>query len=105
MFVLYCLTEYRSTKLSDEYCIVRWPCGTDTVSFQLLLVIRRRRWCIRVDGVSCAVLVDVSVVVRLCLLLMVAVTGYCLGDTSLILIRTVETKTTVHKQLVVVRAF
>ena len=61
--------------------------------------------CIGVDGVSCAMLVDVAAVVWLCLLLMVAVTGYHLGDTSLILIRTVRTKTTVHIQLVDVKAF
>ena len=42
--------------------------------------------------------------VRLCQLLMVAVTGYR-WVIRVILIRTVETKTTVHIQLVVVKAF
>ena len=59
-------------------------------------------------GVSCCY-VSVSdvatVMLQLYLLLMVTVTSYRVWAIQVILIRTVETKTTVHIQLVVVKTF
>ena len=76
----------------------------DVVSFGIVLrsigLGIGRRNCCCVSGTDVA-----AVMLQLCLLLMVAVTGYRGWAIQVILIRTVETKTTVHIQLVVVKAF
>ena len=62
----------------------------------------------RGHGVSCCCvrISDVAaVMLQLCLLLLVAGTGYRGWAIQLKLFRTVETKTTVHIQLVVVKGF
>ena len=68
-----------------------------------------RLYCIVLGrGVSCccvSVTVVAVVMLQLCLFLIVAVTGYRDWVIQVILIRTNETKTTIHIQLVVVKAF